>query len=204
MNGIGQKKRYRDKPFKKIDFLKIVESTIHATAICKPYAHFRIDHTKRVYKIAKRLSYGYTNVKIDLDKVKVMCYIHDMFKYIADTHDHGKCAASYLKIIIDEYYPFGQERSEWDLIIEAIENHSNKEMFIKVFNPYLALLADADMLDKIHIQHVKSLNNVFMKNQTLMETKNNLINAIKDYPGFSPNYQHIKKEMIDYLNDKIK
>jgi len=204
MNEIAQQKKYRDKPFKKIDFLKLAESTIHATAICKPYAHFRIDHTKRVYKIARKLALAYTNVNIDMHKVQVMCYVHDMFKYVADTHDHGKCAAAYLRIIIDEYYPHGQERMEWEKVIDAIAMHSDKDRFIQVINPYLAILADADTLDKIHIQHVKSLNGGFLKNQTLSETKNNLINAIKDYPGFTPTYSSLKTEMIKYLNEKIK
>ena len=111
---------------------------------------------------------------------------------------------SYLKIIIDEYYPHGKERLEWDQVISAISEHSDKDSSIRVMNPYLAILADADTLDKIHLQHVKSLNSIFLKNQTLIETKNNLINAIKDYPGFTPTYSSLKTEMIKYLNEKIK
>lgn len=198
-----KEKDYRERALESIDFFSIAESHIHATALYKKYAHFRVDHTRRVYRIACKLAKGYRNV--DYTKIKVMCAIHDMFKYTATTN-HGNCAANYLKeFFIDAYFPEGHEsRSEWELVLEALSKHSDKNEITETKNMYLAILMDADMLDKIHPQHVQSLHTIFMNNKSISEVLEICINAVDQYQNLSMNFSEVAAEFKLSLRRIIK
>ena len=198
-----KEKNYRERELISIDFFSIAESHIHATAVCKKYAHFRVDHIRRVYKIACRLANGYRG--IDYEKIKVMCAIHDMFKYTS-TENHGECAAKYLKeFFIDTYFPNDSiEKLEWYNVIEALRHHSDKNMITNNQNAYLAILMDADMLDKIHIQHVTSLRGIFKPQKTIKEVMDECVEEVNGYNGLSIKYETIKSDMRNALVRAIK
>lgn len=200
------KAKYRS-TFDRIDFLKIAEATIHNTAPCKAYAHFRIDHTRRVYHIACHLAGFYHRDSFDIRKLGVMCAIHDMFKY-ATENEHGEKAAKYLKdLFIDEYISEDHpERTEWMMVVEAINHHSLKDEK-ELPNPdniYLQVLMDADMLDKIHSSHVKSLQRIFYPDMTLSEVMDNKIIENESYIGKSIGYDEMRKRMLLETKANIK
>ena len=191
--------------FDRIDFLKIAEATIHNTAPCKAYAHFRIDHMKRVYFITRSLSESYPHGTFDLRKIGVMCAIHDMFKYATES-EHGEKAAKYLKeLFIDEYIPDDHpEREEWLKVIEAVKLHSMKNISELPDNKYLHILMDADMLDKLHPAHIKSLQRVFHNDLTLTQIMDNKLYENESYIGKSLGYEKKKDLMIKETKSNIK
>lgn len=203
------KPKFKRTTFDRIDFLKIAEATIHATAPYKTFAHFRIDHTRRVYHLAGTLANSYKEGTFDLRKISVMCAIHDMYKYATDM-EHGEKAADYLeKIFINEYFPEDHpERDEWMKVVEAVRLHSYKdcEVYVSDYekNPYLEILRDADMLDKIHFSHIRSLQRVFMKNLSLNEIAIIVKKNIDEYHGISKGYNNLKMTMIDELYKRLK
>ena len=204
------KPKFKKTSFDRIDFLKIAESTIHASAPYKTYAHFRIDHTHRVYFLACLLSKHYPMGTFDLKKISVMCAIHDMFKYATDGEHGNKAADFLLTMFIDEYFPPNDpDRDGWLQVVEAIRLHSYKDCDVRKMlefgtNHYLEILMDADILDKIHHAHLCSLQRVFMKNLTLNQIKGIVKQNIEEYNGLSKGYEIVKRTMLEELDKKIK
>ena len=199
----------REKDFFEINFNEIARDLLLRTAPDVKYAEFRMNHTNRVYEIAKELmsfytpqtsvDFGYSNEwTMNESIVKIMIDIHDAFKYVAE-NDHGKAARNFFTIFIESYYANGSGdddiKSHLIHAVNAIEMHSEK--YVNTPNIYARLLMDADMIDKVHPEFIKASHETFNKNEDINMLMHYYINEVLQYkPYGGPGFNQVCKKYI--------
>jgi len=189
----------------KVDFAGIAIKMIECTAAEEEIVSFRNDHITRVQAIAMGLAKGYDS--IDIHKLMIACQIHDMHKYVAVREDHGHLTADFMLSIVDQWDMSSEERKEWKKVIHAVKFHSGAENMAEKCkkNPYLAILYDADKLDKLSVEYIKKYKELFFAEKSMLDTiKHKCTNVCIGY-GFSKNYasvkEHMLKEMLKMLDE---
>ena len=207
-------KEYRSKNIYDIDFEQIMTATISASADKTDVAKFRISHCKRVADLAVKLAKKCGN-GIDLRKVYIMGIIHDMFKYV-DTGRHGKLAADYLeKFYLEPFLGFNRykklskeknDHKSWYQVLGALTVHSEKEtMNLRTAkgettsNIYMRILMDADVLDKLTEDYIRSYQDTFEPERSITDIINHHLNKVNKYSGVSNGFLIIKCDLINKL-----
>lgn len=178
-----------------VNFRMMAHAMITATANHQAISSFRIAHSERVKGLATTLA-NRSDMKVDSVKLGIICDIHDMYEYVT-TEKHGKLAAKFLQTFVDEYYPqLSGDKVEWLKAVEAVKLHSHKG--VSTSNPYLMLLQDADVLDKISIGYIEAWYNTFQAND-IKEVVNVMVEKVRRYEGRTPAYSEIRQELSDKL-----
>lgn len=199
------------------NFQQIATGMIKATSSSPEVAKFRINHTKRVAALGSKLAL--TEPLVDPVKVKVMCLVHDMYKYTSEA-DHGKMAAVWLKKFMVEPYlkrsapfmskkKFLSEKSDWEHVYDALSKHSDKALSIKECrHSYIRILMDADVLDKIAIEYITQWNDLFYDPEivgpdNLLPIMAKMIQKVNKYEGKSNGYYSVKNNLLLVLLNNI-
>ena len=186
-------------------FELIARPMIYQSAINEDIGYVRWSHTLRVKKIAKELAKFETDI-IDIRKIETMAVIHDMFKYVENEEDdHGAKAADYLSLCLTGFEHDEKEKEEWDLVLEALKLHSSKD--VETSNPYLKILIDADILDKVSLQYVVNYHKNFRADEPIMDCFEKFIAKVNSHKGLTRCYNSFKdisieKTMRNILNCK--
>lgn len=176
-------------PIHEIDFHRIMVGMIKATATTPKIAKFRINHIDRVKTLAMQLMVQEPNV--EPEKVEIMVLIHDMYKY-TESFEHGKAAAMSLKEQFIKPYlkrseawmtkkRYIREKEEWSKVYEALILHSEKAISPEKCkkNPYLRIILDADILDKLTVGYIEGFWELFFEPST--DEPDNILPVIKKY-----------------------
>lgn len=188
-----------------INFKPIVKSQIMNTAISKDIGQLRWSHTMRVTKLAMKLAEYMTesvnNIRIDPRKVRIMCVLHDMYKYVEhDKDSHGPSVAKYLSSILDAFEMNDTELTEWTHVLNALHDHSLKNIEeLKSSNPYLALLQDADVLDKLSLGWIWYTNKLFCGDELVEVTAEYYKSKVDKYTGATPGYKYLYDKAVEAL-----
>ena len=189
-------KQLTRKKLEEVDFAGIANKMIEATAVNKDIVTFRNNHVTRVQAIAMRLAQGYENISIEM--LMIACSIHDMHKYLAMQDEHGFMTAEFLMGIVDQWDMSPEERKNWKRVAHAVKFHSGAENMDEKCkkNPYLAILYDADNLDKLSVHYIKEYKELSFKDSSILDTmKYKCTNICIGY-GYSKNYCVVKENML--------
>lgn len=178
------------KSIDEINFSAIAQAQIRATAISSEIAEFRIAHCCRVVGIAIGLAaHEIKSPEMDLGKLVVICHIHDMYKYICP-EDHGNMAANWLYKIATVH----QKADEWKKACKAIQNHSSGKKLEE--NIYTAYLYEADKLDHLSVDYIKSYAKIFMNDDIKEATKKQLSKVFK-IKGITKDFDTVREHMTN-------
>jgi HD superfamily phosphodiesterase len=131
-------------------YLQILEEFFISVYDEKTLSSHGIEHHRRVWKYSKELlkilpltSTRQTS-RLAAELI-IACYMHDVGMSVDPGVKHGKYSRELCsRFLSNNHMP----RSEWDIVLEAIENHDNKDYTgIKSMNVILQVLSVADDLD---------------------------------------------------------
>ena len=187
-----------------INFKPIVKAHIMNTAVTRDIGQLRWAHTLRVTKLATKLA-EYIPDKVDIRKVKMMCILHDMYKYIEYDEDcHGYMVSKYLDDILRAFVNEMDENEKkgWCEVSNALALHSDKDSEeARECNPYLALLQDADVLDKLSIGWIWQTNRIFASDEPVEVTANYYKDKVDQYVGGTPGYHDLYNKAVKILEN---
>ncbi|MGE0090363.1 MAG: HD domain-containing protein [Bacteroidales bacterium] len=164
------------------------------------------EHHARVWSICKEILAELNNTQkpdcLLVEGCIIASFFHDTGLSINLGENHGKES----KIICEKYFDDNQleKPKNFDLIVEAIEKHDDKEYKNKNTDPYslLSILCAADDLDAFgRIGIIRYVEIYLMRGINFNELPNAVIeNLDKRFANFEKNYQHLPDLYKKYKN----
>lgn len=134
--------------------------------------------------------------------VKLIAYLHDMFKYHNSEKEHGFLAAKFFKEEICESCGLDLSFNIIAMMYEALSTHSNKRLSLN--NVFQRILVDADILSKYNMDTMYERKQIKYPDKSIREIFDMLDEACKVYVGKTPGFQSRLNNFYNILVSDIR
>jgi HD superfamily phosphodiesterase len=154
-----------------------------------------LDHHRRVWEFAKELLH-YSNTETNqqlVSSLMIACYLHDIGMAVDAGEKHGIQGRKYCEEFLSET---GRKTSDYNDLLDAIENHDNKEYTLPAGNnQILNILTAADDLDAFGYTGILRYAEIYLRRGVKERDLAGLIleNSARRFSNFEKNYSRSKK-----------